>query len=100
MESIKIDIGGDKFSFNAEDKDLLVKSGDLLNRNLNSLYEYYGKNSDYKRVVVLAALNSISEILEDLNKKENNINILKTEIELTNEILNRAIFSTETEKVI
>ncbi len=91
MESVKIEIGGDIFSFNAEDSKLLERAGKTLDESIKRLYEYYGKNTDYKRLVILAALNSISEIYEEVDKKDLALKQLSKEVINTDSILRKAL---------
>jgi cell division protein ZapA (FtsZ GTPase activity inhibitor) len=99
MESVKIEIGGDVFSFNAEDPTLLERAGKALDDSINRLYDYYGKNTDYKRLVILAALNSISEIYEEVDKKDLALKQLSEDVINTDSILRQALNIDNEEKL-
>lgn len=97
MESIKITIGGDEYSFNSESSEIVLRSADILNANIEKLQELYGKNADYKRILVLAALNSISELYEGNDELEETIKQMENEIDSTKKVLSK-VFEDEATK--
>lgn len=70
MEPNIINIGGENFSFMSDNEALLNKSVELFNLQLEKLRKLYGVHTDYKRMLILAALNEIVEQQGKLEKVE------------------------------
>ena len=80
MEPNIINIGGENFSFKSENEELLMKSVELFNIQLEKLREVYGTHTDYKRILILAALNEIIFQQEKLQKAEDEVANLQREL--------------------
>jgi cell division protein ZapA (FtsZ GTPase activity inhibitor) len=81
MEPNIINIGGENFSFKSENEDLLQISAELFNKQLEKLREVYGAHTDYKRILILAALNEIVFQQEKLQAAEDKATALQQELD-------------------
>jgi len=88
MEPNLINIGGENFSFKSENEALLQKSAELFNVQLEKLREVYGTHTDYKRILILAALNEIVFQQEKLQYAEDKVDALQQELDEIKSALN------------